>query len=181
MGQEQAARAARLLAGLPPAAVICSDLLRARATAEPLLRLTGLAGTYDAGLRETHGGAWQGLTGAEMRAGDSETFSAWRRGSDLPAGGSGERRSDVGARGASVVRRELEKRAPGEVLVVVTHGGTARATIGTLLGLPVDHWDVFGGLANCSWSVLEEAAHDEWRLAEHNAGTLPEAVVGDDV
>ena len=65
--------------------------------------------------------------------------------------------------------------------MVVTHGGTARAVIGTLLGLPVEHWDVFGGLANCSWSVLEEAGRDEWRLAEHNAGTLPEAVVGDDV
>ena len=88
--------------------------------------------------------------------GDSATFTAWRRGSDLPAGGSGERRTEVGARGAAVVRRELERRAPGDVLVVVTHGGTARATIGTLLGLPVEHWDVFGGLANCSWSVLEE-------------------------
>jgi probable phosphoglycerate mutase len=181
IGEEQALRAARLLAGLPPAAVVCSDLARARATAQPLLSLTGLAATYEPGLRETHGGAWQGLTGPEMRAGDATSFTAWRHGSDLPAGGTGERRSEVGARASEVVRRALGDRAPGEILVVVTHGGTARATIGTLVGLPVEHWDVFGGLANCSWSVLEETPVGGWRLAEHNAGTLPEPVVGDDV
>lgn len=181
IGEEQALRSARLLAGLPPSAIVCSDLVRARTTAEPLLRLTGLPATYDPGLRETHGGVWQGLTGGEMAAGDVAGFTAWRHGSNLPAGGSGERRSEVGARAVEVIRRALEPRAPGEVLVVVTHGGTARAAIGTLVGLPVEHWDVFGGLANCSWSVLEETPSGGWRLAEHNAGTLPEPVVGDDL
>ncbi len=182
VGVEQARRAASLLAGLPPSAVLCSDLSRARATVEPLLGLTGLSATYDAGLRETHGGEWQGLTGPEMRSGaDRSDFDAWRRGADLPAGRTGERRSEVGVRAVAVVRRALESLGAGEVLVVVTHGGTARATIGTLVGLPVEHWDVFGGLANCSWSVLEEGPGGSWRLAEHNAGTLPEPVVGDDV
>ncbi len=182
VGVEQSRRAARLLAGLPPAMVLSSDLGRARATAEPLLNLTGLAATYDAGLRETHGGEWQGLTGAEMRAGpDLDSFDAWRQGADLPAGRTGERRSEVGVRAAAVVRRAIESLGAGEVLVAVTHGGTARTMIGTLIGLPVEHWDVFGGLANCSWSVLEETVDGAWRLAEHNAGTLPEPVVGDDV
>lgn len=182
VGVEQARRAASLLAGLPPAMVLSSDLSRARATVEPLLRLTGLTATYDKGLRESHGGEWQGLTGTDMRAGsDAASYDAWRQGADLPAGRTGERRSEVGARGSAVVRRELKALRDGEVMVVVTHGGTARATIGTLLGLPVEHWDVFGGLANCSWSVLEETAHGAWRLSEHNAGTLPEPVVGDDV
>ena len=180
VGVEQAQRAARLLAGLPPQAVVCSDLVRARATADPLLRLTGLSATYHPELRETHGGAWQGLRGSEIDAADAPAYAAWRRGSDLPAGGSGESRTEVGRRGAGLVRGALVQRAAGEVLVVVTHGGTTRATLGTLLGLPVAHWDVFGGLANCSWSVLEETPQGGWRLAEHNAGTLPEPVVGDD-
>ncbi len=182
VGVEQARRAATLLAGLPPAMVLSSDLSRARATVEPLVGLTGLTATFDAGLRETHGGEWQGLTGAQMAAGaDLAAFDAWRQGADLPAGRTGERRSEVGARAAAVVRRALQALGPGEVLVVVTHGGTARSVIGTLIGLPVEHWDVFGGLANCSWSVLEETSDGAWRLAEHNAGTLPEPVVGDDV
>ena len=38
-----------------------------------------------------------------------------------------------------------------------------------------------GGLANCCWSVLEEAGHAAgWRLVEHNAGSLPEPVMGDE-
>ena len=69
------------------------------------------------------------------------------------------------------------------VLVAVTHGGTARATIGHLLGLTPDQWRVLGGLANACWSVLSAAGPPDatrWRLTEHNAGTLPEPVVGDD-
>ncbi|MGW2996471.1 histidine phosphatase family protein, partial [Streptomyces sp. NPDC001193] len=33
--------------------------------------------------------------------------------------------------------------------------------------------------SNCCWSVLGEGARG-WRLMEHNAGTLPEPVLGDD-
>ena len=49
-----------------------------------------------------------------------------------------------------------------------------------LLDLPLDRWAVVGGLANCSWSVLEEAPPSGWRLVEHNAGSLPEPVRGDE-
>jgi probable phosphoglycerate mutase len=49
-----------------------------------------------------------------------------------------------------------------------------------MLGLPVDHWIVLGGLVNCAWSVLEEQPDGRWRLVEHNARSLPEEVVGDE-
>ncbi|CAM5661828.1 Phosphoglycerate mutase OS=Streptomyces microflavus OX=1919 GN=Smic_23610 PE=4 SV=1 [Streptomyces microflavus] len=51
--------------------------------------------------------------------------------------------------------------------------------IGRLLGLEAHHWEGLGGLTNCCWSVLGEGARG-WRLLEHNAGTLPEPVLGDD-
>ena len=63
--------------------------------------------------------------------------------------------------------------------MAVTHGGTARATIGTLLGLPASHWWRFAPLGNARWSVLLETERG-YRLAEHNAGTLPEPVLSDD-
>lgn len=176
IGEEQSVRAARLLAALPPATVVCSDLRRARETAAPLLQLTGLTARYDARLRETHGGSWQGLTGTEIDARAGETWAAWRGGADLPAGGSGERRSEVGTRAAQAVRETLDGLAAGEVLVVVTHGGTIRAVIGTMLGLPIAHWSAIGGLSNCAWSVLEESDSGRWRLEEHNAGMLPTPV-----
>lgn len=72
------------------------------------------------------------------------------------------------------------KRPEDGTLVVVSHGGTIRTTIGRLLGLEPHSWESLGGLTNCCWSVLGEGARG-WRLLEHNAGTLPEPVIGDDV
>jgi probable phosphoglycerate mutase len=43
----------------------------------------------------------------------------------------------------------------------------------------VDQVGVLGPLSNCSWSVLGQRK-GKWRLLEHNAGTLPEPVLGDD-
>ncbi len=179
LGVAQAERAARLLAALPPDVVLCSDLDRARQTAAPLLTLTGLTATYDSALRETNGGSWEGLLDVEILARDGDAYRAWKRGEDIAAGG-GERRSETAARVVDAVEKTLADVAPGQVLVVVTHGGTARAMLGRMLDLPVDRWGALGGLANCSWSVLEETGWG-WRLAEHNAGTLPEPLVGDDV
>ena len=67
-GQAQAERAARLLAGLRPDLIVSSDLIRATGTAAPLARLTGLDVILDKDLRERHGGGWEGLTDAEIRA-----------------------------------------------------------------------------------------------------------------
>ena len=179
LGLAQAERAARLLASLPLDIIICSDLARARQTVAPLLTLTGLMATYDSALRETNGGTWEGLLDVEINERDGAAYQAWKRGEDVAAGG-GERRTQTGARVVTAVEKALADVGPGQILLVVTHGGSARAMLGRLLDLPVDRWGVLGGLANCSWSVLEETPWG-WRLAEHNAGTLPEPVVGDDV
>ena len=66
-GIAQAARAAALLASFSPHTILCSDLGRARQTAEPLIALTGLTAIIEPGIRETHGGQWEGRTGAEIR------------------------------------------------------------------------------------------------------------------
>ena len=55
-GEQQAERAARLLAALQPNAIFSSDLGRAMATAAPLARLTGLTVITDKDLRERYGG-----------------------------------------------------------------------------------------------------------------------------
>jgi glucosyl-3-phosphoglycerate phosphatase len=180
-GVDQAERAARLLAGLPPTAILSSDLVRASETAAALSRWTGLEVLRDPDLRETNGGSWQGHLGREIEAMDGPGYRAWRAGEDVVPGGHGESRTQVADRAVAAIERGLEVLGTGDILVVVTHGGTARATIGRLLRLPVEHWDVLGGLANAAWSVLEEMPTGAWRLAEHNAGTLPEPVVGDDV
>ncbi|MEU3541277.1 histidine phosphatase family protein [Streptomyces paromomycinus] len=177
-GVAQARRAARLLAALQPDAIIASDLRRAAATARELAAVTGLEVTHDQGLRETYAGAWQGLTHEEIVARYGEQYAAWKRGEPVRRGG-GELETEVADRAAPVVERSADKLPDGGTLVVVSHGGTIRTTIGRLLGLESHHWEGLGGLSNCCWSVLGEGARG-WRLMEHNAGTLPEPVLGDD-
>ncbi|MFD7895766.1 histidine phosphatase family protein [Streptomyces sp. NPDC059568] len=177
-GVSQAQRSARLLASLKPDAIISSDLQRAAATAAELSAITRLDVSYDATLRETFAGAWQGLTHDEIVAGFGEQYAAWKRGEPVRRGG-GELETEVADRAAPVVLHHAEKLPDDGTLVVVSHGGTIRTTIGRLLGLEAHHWEGLGGLSNCCWSVLGEGARG-WRLLEHNAGTLPEPVLGDD-
>ncbi len=174
----QARRSARLLASLKPDAIVASDLRRASATAAELAALTGLTVSHDAALRETYAGEWQGLTHDEILEKYGEQYSAWKRGEPVRRGG-GELETEVADRAAPVVLEHADRLPRPGTLVVVSHGGTIRTTIGRLLGLNSYDWEGLGGLSNCCWSVLGEGARG-WRLLEHNAGTLPEPVLGDD-
>jgi probable phosphoglycerate mutase len=176
VGRAQAARAAEQLATLKPQIIVSSDLSRAVHTAEMLGSLTGVEVRRTPELRETNGGSWEGQYADNLRS--DPVYLEWLTGADVAAGGA-ESRSDVGERAVRVVEALASELEDGAVAVVVSHGGTIRALIGQLVGLPVEHWRVFGGLANCCWSVLEEGKGG-WRLVEHNAGSLPQVVLGDD-
>ncbi len=185
VGRSQAAAAARVLIGLRPDRLVSSDLSRAADTAAELAGLASLSVGLDPGLRETYGAAWQGLSAEEIKASYPEALRAWLAGGDIPVPGA-ETREQTGQRTAAAVRHALEGLPAGATLVAVTHGGAARAGIGVMLGLPRSLWGVIGGLANCSWSVLEEHPAAEstpdgspaFRLVEHNAGVLPQPVLG---
>jgi probable phosphoglycerate mutase len=178
VGLFQVEHAAKVLLGLRPSKIISSDLMRARQTAAALGTLAGLGVDIDPGLRETHGGSWEGRTGIENRELDGENFLAWMRGGDLTAGGNGEKRSDVARRTREVVDSTLTK-SSGTV-IFVTHGGAARCLIGSLLELSIDKWGLIGGLSNASWSVLERDSLGRWILSEHNSGSLPEPLFGNE-
>ncbi|MCU7824841.1 histidine phosphatase family protein [Kitasatospora sp. DSM 101779] len=174
----QAQRAARLLAGLKPDLLVSSDLQRAARTAAELAKVTGLEVHRHEGLRETYAGEWQGLTNAEIRARYPEEYEAWAQGHPVRRGG-GELAAEVADRAVPVVLAAVEKLPEDGTLVVVSHGGTIRTMIGRLLGLEPELWERFGGLSNCCWSVLGQGVRG-WRLLEHNAGTLPQPVIGDE-
>ncbi|MFD0572346.1 histidine phosphatase family protein [Kitasatospora gansuensis] len=174
----QAQRAAKLLSGLRPDLLISSDLKRARRTAAELAKVTGLEVDHHEGLRETYAGDWQGLTNAEIRARFPEQYDAWALGEPVRRGG-GELSTEVADRSVPVVLAAVEKLPEDGTLVVVSHGGTIRTMLGRLLDLEPVQWERFGGLSNCCWSVLGQGARG-WRLLEHNAGTLPQPVIGDE-
>lgn len=172
VGEQQAERAARLLAGLRPDAIVSSDLVRAMATAAPLARLTGLTVTTDKDLRERFGGLWEGLTDTEIRTRYPAEHAAW-----MPPGG--ESSAVVAERAGAALERIAAAMAPGTLVVVVSHGAAIRLGAARLLGFPEGLWGAVGPLANCAWSVLGRR-RSRWRLLEHNAGTLPEPVLSDD-
>ncbi|ASY22341.1 probable phosphoglycerate mutase [Candidatus Planktophila versatilis] len=178
VGQFQAQHAAPMLAAIAPTMIIASDLVRAQSTAHELVKLTGLEVLTDARLRETNCGNWEGLTGDEIRKVDLDNLRQWSMGGDNPAGGIGERRSEVGARGVAAINAALAGK-DNQRLVVATHGGTARTIIGTYLDLPIPFWSRIGGLSNAQWSILEESPKG-WLLVEHNAGSIPEPVMGEE-
>ncbi len=178
VGRYQVQHAAEILAGMNPTAIISSDLGRARETAQALAKLVGLPVTTHEGLRETNGGLWEGKTGKENRAEDFQNFIRWIDGEDNPAGTTGERRSEVAARAVAAISEALADKTD-QLLIVATHGGTARCVLGDLLQLPLSHWGVIGGLSNASWSILQRNPR-QWNLIEHNAGSIPEPVYGEE-
>lgn len=205
VGEAQARLAAPILAQLHPTKIVSSDLNRAYTTAKALAEITGLPIEIDPQLRETYAAAWEGLFRDELEAQFGDELAAWAAGSNLAPGGTGERRSEVAERMIDAIERALEDVPDDGVLVVVTHGGSARAAIGAMLGLPREHWGILGVLTNCAWCVLGELDANpgseqslanlvtgpserfpdvppipRWRLVEYNARTLPEEPTADD-
>lgn len=180
LGVAQARATAAVLARLEPDALASSDLLRARRTAQALAEVTGLPVRLDPGLRETHGGAFQGLTGDEIRARYPEQWAALRAGDPHVRPEGGESRVEVAARMVRAVLRAADALPDGGLAVLATHGGAARMAVASLIGLPLQQLGSLGVISNTAWTLLERRSSDEgedaWVLVEHNARTLPEPV-----
>jgi probable phosphoglycerate mutase len=125
-GRAQAEELAARLAGVPLAAVLASDLVRARDTAAVVAARHGLSVRVEAELREVDVGSWTGRTAAEVRAAEPEAFARWRRGHSGWTGG--ETYEVMGARVVrALVRLAAEHADGGRPLLLVGHGGTVRA------------------------------------------------------
>ncbi len=147
---------------LAPGAVVSSDLLRARQTAE----IIGLPFELDPRLREVDLGTWQGLTLEEVRERFPDEYAAWRRGEDVRRGG-GETYAELADRAVPALLEAVDA-APGGSLLAVLHGGTARAATARLLDLPPEAWWRLAGLGNVTWTRLENTGRG-WRLIEHGS------------
>ncbi|MDH2456123.1 histidine phosphatase family protein [Corynebacterium bovis] len=181
VGRAQARAVAEVLAGRPVGAVVSSDLIRARETAEIVAAGHGLGVRTDHRFRETDLGRWQGLTHREVDGDFPGHRSHWRRTPTWAPPG-GESRVDVMRRTTAGVADLLADDAlwAGGAVVVVAHGGSISALTSGLLDIPVEHYPMFGGLGNCRWSQLlavgDDAAPAPQPPAAGSAGDAADAV-----
>jgi len=181
VGRQQARDAGEQLALLRPSRIISSDLSRALETAETLGAITGVEVETDQRFREMSFGVREGLTWKQAWQQYPAEMEAWVNGDETQIPGS-ETHQMAGERFAEGLHEKLDERED-RVTVIVAHGGVLRAGACAFLGLPLEFWHTFGGLNNCSWSVLEQTRHEDWmqwRLTEWNSGTLPLPVLSDD-
>ena len=122
-GLWQARRVAQALAHEPIAAVYSSDLARAWQTAEEIARSHALPVHPEPRLRERAFGHFEGRTFVDIERELPEQAARWRRRDPefAPAGG-GESLLTFRARVTQAVA-ELADRHPGELLLLVAHGG----------------------------------------------------------
>ena len=151
-GRKQAALLAARLAQWRITAVYSSDLKRAAETAAILAEALRLEVIADRAWRERNGGAFQGLTGAEIEVQLPEAWANLRRGIVAPPGG--ETGEDLRRRITGAFHR-LVQQHNGEMVAVVTHGGALRALITHVLLLPPDNDPRISLRGNTGLSIVE--------------------------
>jgi len=133
LGEEQAQDAAARLGEFGFSRVLASDLQRATRTAEILAGSLGLPVEVDADLREIDVGDWTGMTRAEIEARWPGELAAWSEGRSESTMG-GESRAHLTARARSILLRVAGAGAPGDRILVVSHGALIR-NLDRVLGL----------------------------------------------
>jgi probable phosphoglycerate mutase len=165
LGRLQAQQVARRLAHEPVRGLYSSDLARSFETAAIIGRAVGLTVVTSPRLRERRYGAWEGLTAAEIQARYPVQFARWRARATDFAPPDGETRTQLLNRALAELQ-EIGQRHPGEVVVVVTHGGLCYVILNHLLGC-VDGDRREFTFGNASMHTLEVAG-DRWAVIAMN-------------
>ncbi|MGH7458466.1 MAG: histidine phosphatase family protein [Longimicrobiaceae bacterium] len=130
VGRARARRLAERLQGRRFDRVVCSDLRRARETAE--LIVPGQEVTCDLRLREMNFGAWEGLTRGECRKRFGERYRAWTKDPTTHPPPGGETLAGFEER----VRRAADELPSAGTCLAVGHAGTMRILLSRALGVP---------------------------------------------
>ena len=168
-GQSQAQALATGLVGQRFAAIYCSDLQRARQTAEPLAKSLGMAVNIEPELRERNFGCCEGQTFEEIMAGDAtvaEGLASRQPDYVLPGGESLQQHL---ARVERCLSRLAQAHA-GECVAVITHGGVLDLVYRRARGIPLGRPRDFP-LPNASinWMTVDRDYWliDEWGRTGH--------------
>jgi len=135
----QAKRLARRLEGVQVNAVYCSDLKRARHTAEIIFGDRGKDIVVSPNLREISFGIWEGMTFEEIKLREGVKFTSWMENPDektiIPQG---ESLAILNERVMTEVNRILQEHKNEEkdkTIAIVCHGGAIRIILCNALNL----------------------------------------------
>jgi 2,3-bisphosphoglycerate-dependent phosphoglycerate mutase len=126
-------------------ALYCSELSRARETAQIIGAALGLQPHEDARFAESDRGDWEGRTWAEIRREDTDTYLAWRAAGPDFRFPEGESLAEQQQR---VVAALEDLRLNGLPALVACHGGTIRVALCHTRGMGLEafhDWDVPNG------------------------------------
>jgi 2,3-bisphosphoglycerate-dependent phosphoglycerate mutase len=185
-GRWQAARLGAALADAGIAAIHCSDLQRARATAAPVAAACGLPLVPHTELRERHFGVLEGLSYAEIETRFPDDARRWRQREPGFGPGGGESLEVFSARCLAAFTRLAQAHA-GQTIAVVAHGGVLdclyRAASGIGLQAPRT-WQLANAAINrvlFTGEGFRVVGWDDRRHLEPGAGPAAEGSTGEEI
>ncbi|MEW1720433.1 histidine phosphatase family protein [Streptomyces sp. NPDC093109] len=139
-------------------ALVTSPLSRARRTAAPAARATGLAVAVEPGLTELDFGIAEGRTLGELEASHPAACADFRRDPAAHPLPGGEDPGAAAARGTAALLR-LADRHPGGRVLVVAHNTLLRLVLCRLLSIPASEYRrVLPRMVNCAVTELRVTA-----------------------
>ncbi len=156
--------------------VVCSDLVRAEATAHAFADPLGIDVHTDARVRERSFGEWDGMPVSELAERYPDDYRSWAefRGGEMKYGA--ESKEAVGQRGVEALRDWSARGDDNTDLFVFSHGAWISQTLQTLLGISETFPDFASVLSmrNAHWTRLIPYDLSDgtvrWRLMEYNHG-----------
>jgi len=166
------AQAKGAVAGMPEFDVLYTSRLgRARETAEIIGEGLGMTPRVLDGVEEFSFGAWEGLTRDEIRQSyPQEAARVFDDGEDIRRGGDGETWAELVGRVAAAVASVAEEHE-GRRVGIVSHGGTTRAYIDSVLRIPVGQRRIVAPLRNTAMASFGISPRGtrvlDWNIAPH--------------
>lgn len=172
-GVAQARLAAEQIAKYEPDAIYCSNMTRAKQTAQALVQTMSHTAqnlpliTVDKRLREREFGLWEGLTATEILQQWEQEYTSWRSGKQ-PEGVGVEDLQSVADRFCECVK-EVSAFSDKECIVFVSHGSVIMSGIITMLGFDPQNQRFISVMDNCNWAVLDlRTKSNTWVLSGYN-------------
>jgi broad specificity phosphatase PhoE len=177
-GRRQADRLADWAVTATVDAVWSSDLVRARATAEPVCAALGLPLHVDPRLREVDFGRAEGRTSGQLAAAEPQSWQAFELDPVTNHHPEGEHPDDAVRRFTDCLQEIATARPAGRILVVA-HSTAIRLALCSYLGIPLRGYRaVFPALGSCALTEIRLSAGQP-ALLSYNVTAREDGTVAD--